>query len=149
MDRGERWRTTEAEGFSLSATSAQGGRYAVPTTTSKEQPMRNRKGSARVEADFVLRFATCCRLTCLLVMAGLSITPAQGTPLPDPVTFADCAVDAVRVGGVSNCTLGSTFASVSLLPFPSVVASTSSPPIDASGTHGSAAQASVVYSFEV
>jgi len=82
-------------------------------------------------------------------MAGLSVTPAQGTPLPDPVTFADCAVDAVHVGGVSTCTLGSTFASVSLLPFPSVVASTSSPPIDANGTHGSGAQASVVYSFEV
>ena len=111
--------------------------------------MRKRKASARVEADSLLRFATCCWLTCLLVTTGLSVPLAQGAPLPDPVTFADCAVDALRVGGASNCTLGSTFASVSLLPFPTVVASASSPPIDASGTHGAGAQASVICSFEV
>ena len=86
MERGKRWRTTEAEGFSLSATSAS-GRYVIPTTTPKERPVRNRKASARVEADSLLRFATCCWLTCLLVTTGLSVPLAQGAPLPDPGDF--------------------------------------------------------------
>ena len=111
--------------------------------------MPNRKASAHVEANSPLRFQTRCCIACLLAMAGLSVGSAQGTPLPDPTTLADCAVNSVRVQGVSTCVLGATFASVSLLPFPSVAASASSPPIDAGGTHGAGAQASIVYSFEV
>ena len=100
------------------------------------------------ELDATFRFAA----GCAAVMAGLScvaVAPARAAALPGPVSLADCSVDSTRITDPSNCVLGDSFASVTLLPFVSLVAQASSPPIDQSGVHGAGATAQVTYSFQV
>ena len=89
---------------------------------------------------------------CAAVISGLSCLPAapvRAATLPAAIPLADCSVDSTRVMDPSNCKLGDSFASVTLLPFVSLVAHASSPPIDVNGNHGAGTSASVTYSFQV
>ena len=98
--------------------------------------------------DSMFRFAA----GCAAAMAGLSCllaAPVRAAVLPAAVSLADCSVDSTRVMDPSNCKLGDSFASVTLLPFVSLVAQASSPPIDMNGNHGAGTSASVTYSFQV
>jgi len=100
------------------------------------------------ELDAAFRFVA----GCAAVMAGLSclaVAPVRAAALPGPVSLADCSLDSTRITDPSNCELGDSFASVTLLPFVSLVAQASSPPIDQNGIHGAGTTAQVTYSFQV
>jgi hypothetical protein len=104
---------------------------------------------------------TCCKLdssllrvaaSCVALLAGLSylaLSPVRAATLPDPTSLADCAVDSSRIMDPSNCKLGDSFASLTLLPFVSLVAHASSPPNDQTAIHGAGTKASLTYSFQV
>jgi hypothetical protein len=101
----------------------------------RSNPRRCQIQDVALSPDSTFRFAA----GCAAVMAGLSclaVAPVRAAALPGPVSLADCSVDSTRITDPSNCVLGDSFASVTLLPFVSLVAQASSPPIDQNRIHG-------------
>jgi len=110
----------------------------------RRRALRPAAASVRCQRRWALAFAA---------LAGWIALPGRAAPiLPAPTTLAHCAVDSNTLDDPTACTLGtlgSSLASLTLLPFVSLTAQAASPPNDAQGTHGSAAAAVVSYSFEV
>jgi len=83
--------------------------------------------------------------------SGLVTQGSAATILPPAVTLAHCVVDSSFLDDPTSCALGSighAQATLTLSPFVSLSVQAASPPNDAR-VHGSAATATITYSFQV